>query len=282
MTIMVLAGLTLREASRRKLLVIVGAITIVLIPLIGWGFSYIPTMCAHSCGRNGAKGPESLILILVAYMFSIIIAVAAPFIAAPAIAGDVDSHVILSILPRPVRRAEVVVGRWLGLAILLGVYTIATALLQFWAVWIADGYSPPHPLFTTMFILGQAIALMTLALLGSTRMAPITCGVVAVILFFVAWIVGIAGQIGAAFGNKVIADIGTVSSLILPTDGLWRGALFNLEPVSILSVVTATREASADPFAVTAPPTTPYVIWAACWVVLVLAGAVWSFNRREI
>ncbi len=283
MGILTIAALTLLEASRRKLLVAVGCLTLAAIIFIGWGFSRIPTLPCHgSCGPGTLRGVEAGLLVLVAYMFSFVIAVAAPFIAAPAIAGDVESHVILAILPRPIRRSEVVLGKWLGLAVLVGGYTILTAGLQFVAIRVAVGYSPPHPVLTILFIAGEGITLMTLALLGSTRLAPITCGIVSVILFGITWIVGIAGQIGSAFGNSVIADIGTAMSLILPTDGLWRGALFNLEPVALIAATGASREGSANPFSVSSPPTTAYVIWAFVWVALILALTVRSFASREV
>jgi hypothetical protein len=176
----------------------------------------------------------------------------------------------------------VILGKWLGLAALVAGYTVLAGGLQFFAVWAAVGYVPPHPVLTILFIIGEALVLLTLAMLGSTRLAPITCGIIAVILFGVTWIVGIAGQIGAAFGNSVLADIGTASSLILPTDGLWRGAVFNLEPVSIIAVTNSAREASANPFAVGSAPTTPYVIWAVVWIAAVLALAVRSFSTREV
>jgi ABC-type transport system involved in multi-copper enzyme maturation permease subunit len=282
MQLITLASLTLREASRRKLLVVVGALTVVLIPLVAWGFTFIPGMCSQGCGRGGTRAAEASILILVAYMFSFIIAVAAPFIAAPAISGDVESHVILGILPRPIRRRDVVMGRWLGLAILLAGYTILTCGLEFFAVRVSVGYVPPHPILATLAITGEAISLMTLSLLGSTRLSAMTCGIAAVILFGVTWIVGVAGQIGAAFGNSVLADVGTASSMVLPTDGLWRAAVFNMEPVGLLAASGGDRAGSADPFFVSAPPTTAYVIWAIVWIAVMLAFAVWSFQRREV
>ena len=180
------------------------------------------------------------------------------------------------------RRSDVVVGKWLGLGVLIVVYTALACGLEFLAVWLAVGYLPPHPVLTTMFIPGEAVTLLTLGILGSTRLSPITCGILAVILFGITWIVGVAGQIGAAFGNTVLANIGTVSSLILPTDGLWRGAVFNLEPVSILTIESSTRDASINPFTVSSGPTTPYVIWSICWIAGVLLLAVWSFSTREV
>jgi ABC-type transport system involved in multi-copper enzyme maturation permease subunit len=284
MALLTIAALTLREASRRKLLLAVALLTLVAIILVGWGFSRVPTLRCNGpdCGPGTIRAVESVLLIMVAYMFSFIIAVAAPFLAAPAIAGEIESHVILGILPRPIRRSDVVLGKWLGLAVLVAAYTIYAAALQFIAVDIAVGYVPPHPAFTILFIIGEGIALMTLALLGSTRLAPITCGIVSVILFAMAWMVGIAGNIGAAFGNSAISNIGIISSLILPTDGLWRGAIFNLEPIALIATSSGSRAASANPFAVTSPPTTAYVIWSICWIAIVLALAVRSFSTREV
>ncbi len=283
MAILTIAELTLREASRRKLLIAVGLITLIIMPLLGWGFSRIPTLpCNGACGPGTLRTVEAVLLILVAYMFSFVIAVAAPFIGAPAIAADIESHVILSILPRPIRRAEVLIGKWLGLAVLVTAYTVMTCGLAFLAVWVGVGYLPPHPVLTTVFITGEGLCLLTLAVLGSTRLAPITCGIIAVILFGVTWIVGVAGQIGAAFGNTVLADVGTATSLVLPTDGMWRGAIFNLEPVSMIAVTSASREASANPFTVTAPPTAAYAVWVVFWILAVLGLAVFSFSRREV
>lgn len=283
MAILTIASLTLREASRRKLLLSVGIITILIIPLVAWGFSRIPALPCHGeCSPATLRTAEAGLLILVAYMFSFVIAVAAPFLAAPAIAGDIESHVILGILPRPIRRSDVVIGKWLGLGILVSTYTALTCGLEFVGVRIAVGYVPPHPVLTILFIVGEAMALLSLSILGSTRLAPITCGIITVILFGVTWIVGVAGQIGAAFGNSVLANIGTASSLLLPTDGLWRGAIFNMEPVSMISVTNAARVASADPFTVGSPPTTGYVIWSIVWIGAILALAVRSFSTREV
>jgi ABC-type transport system involved in multi-copper enzyme maturation permease subunit len=284
MPLLTIARLTLREASRRRLLLITVALTVVIIGLTGWGFSRIPMLSCdgHRCSPSELRSVEAGLLILVAYMFSFVIAVAAPFLAAPAIAGDIESHVILAILPRPIRRSDVVLGKWLGLAVLLTLYTVFACSLEFLVVKLMVGYVPPHPLFTIAYIVGEGIVLLSLALLGSTRLAPITCGIVAIILFGMAWIAGIAGQVGAAFNNAVIADVGTISSLLLPTDGLWRGAIFNLEPASFIATATASRAASANPFAVAAAPTTAYILWVVIWLAAILGLAIVSFQRREL
>ena len=92
MPLLTIANLTLREASRRKLLLAVGIITLVVIPLVAWGFSRIRHLHCHGtdCGAGTYRGAEAVILVCVNYMFAFVITVAAPFLAAPAIASDVS------------------------------------------------------------------------------------------------------------------------------------------------------------------------------------------------
>jgi ABC-type transport system involved in multi-copper enzyme maturation permease subunit len=144
-------------------------------------------------------------------------------------------------------------------------------------------YVPPHPIMAIFFVVAEAIALLTLTMLGSTRLPAMTCGIVVLVLFGMTWMAGIAGAVGAAFHSKGIQNIGTISSLLLPTDGLWRAAIFNLEPAAIKAVEAAAgRETSSNPFFVYSAPATAYLLWALAWVVGLLGLAAWSFKRREL
>ena len=94
---------------------------------------------------------------------------------------------------------------------------------------------------------------------------------------------GIAGEVGTAFHSTGIRDIGTVSSLLLPTDGIWRAAIYNLEPSAVVLLNTeAGRASSGNPFFVDAGPTGAYLLWALGWMLGVLAVGVWSFRSREL
>jgi ABC-type transport system involved in multi-copper enzyme maturation permease subunit len=134
----------------------------------------------------------------------------------------------------------------------------------------------------TLYVIAEALAVLTLALAVSTRLPAITGGIIVLAAFGLVWMGGIAGAIGTAFRNAAIENVGTVTSLVLPSDGLWRGALYYLEPAVFIAANTSSREASANPFSATAPPTTPYMIWCVAWIVAVLGLAIWSFSRREL
>ncbi len=219
------------------------------------------------------------LVIVVAYMFSFVLAVGAAFLAAPAIAADVESGLVLALLPRPIRRSDFVLGRWLGLAALLGSYAALASALELLAVRVTTGYVPPHAVLAVLFIVGEGLVVLTLALLLSTRLSPMTGGIIALVLFGVAWIAGFVQVIGSSFDNTGIVSSTTVVSLLLPSDGLWRGALYNLEPAALIAVSSG---AGNTPFAVTAPPTTPYIVWAVAWVAVILAFAVRRFSRRDL
>jgi ABC-type transport system involved in multi-copper enzyme maturation permease subunit len=283
MAILTIARLTLREASRRKLLLAVAILTVVVAVLSGWGFHKLLSLpCGGTCTSSTHKDVAAIMLILLSFMFSFVLALGAAFIGAPSISTDVESGIVLSILPRPIRRSDLVLGKWLGLAALLALYTAFAYAMEYIIADVALGYVPPHPVTAVLFIIGEGIAVLTLTLLGSTRLSGMTCGIIVLVLFGMAWMGGIAGGVGAAFHADSIQQIGTVSSLILPTDGLWRGATYYLEPAIMIATGNSTREASANPFFVGAPPSTAYVVWAIGWIAVVLGGATWSFRRREL
>ena len=221
-------------------------------------------------------------LILIEFMFSGVLALSAVVATAPTISGEVESGLSLAMLARPVGRHQVVLGKWLGLAVLIAIYTVAASALELVVVALVSGYSPPSPVPAVAYLVAEGILIMSLTLLLSTRLSGMTAGVICLVLFFVAWIGGIAGTIGDVFHNTGIRNAGTISQLLLPTDALWRGSVYNLEPAFYRALLGGATERGGDPFFVQQPPSLAFLIWSAAWMVAVLGIAVWSFRRREI
>jgi ABC-type transport system involved in multi-copper enzyme maturation permease subunit len=284
MRALVIARLVLREAARRRLLLALLLLTLLVIALTGWGFSRIPTIT-----QRGAPLPDlqvklvsSQFLIVTMFMFSFVLAMAAVFIAAPQISGEVESGTALAILSRPIGRAEYVGGKWLGLAALVTVYAGGAAAIELGVVNAVVGYIPPEPLAFIAFVITEGLVIMTFALLLSTRLSGMVGGVIALVFFGIAWIGGIVGGIGAAFDNAGITHVGTATKLILPTDGLWRGAVYALEPQTLVAAGTqAGPAAAANPFYASAAAPLSFELYVVGWVAVVLVLAVYSFHTRE-
>jgi len=276
-----IARLTILEASRRKLLIALGVLTVVVIVLTSWGFSRLPAM--NNVTPAEVRFASSQLTILVAFMFSGVLALGSTLVAAPSIASDIESGIALAILPRPIRRSQVLMGKWLGLALLVTLYAAGSGLLELLGILWATGYTPPNPLAAIAFVATEGIILMTLALLLSTRLAPMTGGVIALVFFFVAWIGGIALGIGNAFDNETIKNIGISSRLLIPTDGLWHGAIFYLEPSDFIAAARAAGRARAgNPFFADQPPPVIYIAWVIGWLAAIVGLANWSFAKRDL
>ncbi len=285
--VLTFARLTVWEISRRRLLIALAALTLILIVATSWGFSKL-----NDAGLNGGQPLgeaevrvlASQLLILVAFLFSGVLALSAAFVGAPSLSADLESNLALALLARPVRRADYVLGKWLGMAVLVVIYAAGTGLLAVLGVWIATRYAPPNVAGLVVSVAGEGLVVLTLALLLSTRVPGMTGGIVALVLWFMAWMGGIAGGIGQALENGALTTAGVVMGLVFPTDALWRSAVYSMEPVA---VVVGLQEAgrtglAANPFAATQPIPLGVLVWSIVWVLAALALAVVSFGSREI
>ncbi len=283
---LVIARLTVQEASRRRLLLALVILTLLVVGFSAWGFNKITTV-TRSDGTLLPPAQVALItsqlLIVVTFMYSGVLALSAAVVAGPLISSEVESGLLLSMLARPVRRSEVVIGKWLGLAALVAIYAAGSALLEMAAVDWATGYVPPHPVELIVFVGAEGLALLSLGLLLSTRLSGITGGVIALVAWLMAWIGGVVGDIGTSLQNQAVENIGTISHLVLPTDGLWRGAVYAMEPdVVLASLRAAGTVGRANPFSAVDPPPVQFLAWVAVWFALMLALSIWSFRTREI
>lgn len=279
-----IARLTVREVVRRRLVLALLLLTAAAIALTGWAFGKLSEV--QDQGRTVTPTElllvTSQLLIFVFFMFSAVLGLGAVMVASPAISAEVESGQVLAILARPIARAEVIVGKWAALSGLAVLYAALASAAELLVVRAVTGYLPPHPFAMVAFVAAEAVVLVSLTLLLSVRLSGMTAGIVALVLFFMAWMGGIAGAVGSAVGSAAVETAGTISRLALPTDGLWRGAIYNAEPESVLAVASGSRTAAANPFTATASPSTAYLVWALVWVGVAVALTAWSFRRREL
>ncbi len=279
--VLTVAGLTLREAARRRVLLALAVLTLVLIAVSGWGFSRFAAETGGTLTSGEARLTASILLNLVMFGYSLIAALGTAFLAGPTLAGETESGIALAVLARPIRRSAFLLGKWLGLVTFGAGFVVLAGLAQIVVVrWTVD-YWPPSPGTALALLAAQTTVLLTLAVLLSTVISPMASGVVAVGLFCTTWVAGVVGGIGAALGNDAVARVGAVSRVLLPTDGLWRGAMHALQdPAALLQFGGADGE--AFPFLSVAPLTAAYLGWAALWVAMLWALAAVSFTRKDL
>jgi ABC-type transport system involved in multi-copper enzyme maturation permease subunit len=278
-TALTMAQLTIREAARRRVVAALAAMTVLLLALSAWGFSRIDAEFG-GLTTGEARLVSSNVLNLVMFGLSLIAALGTAFLAGPTMAGEMESGQALAILARPVRRSAVLVGKWLGLVAFGTGFVVVAGLAQFAIVRATVGYWPPDPAVGLALLAAQTTALLTLGLLLATVISPLASGIVAVGLFGATWIAGVVGGVGQALDNDGVAQVGTVSRMLLPTDGLWRGAMHAFQDPGALAQMGPGSE--AFPFLSEAPLTPAYVAWALLWTAVVLGLAAMALQRRDL
>ena len=98
--ILVFARLTLLEASRRKVLWALLGLAVLIIGLSFWGFARLPAVHAFGTSLSAANSHlvTAQLLGFVLFALSFVGALAMSFVAAPTIAGELESGVALSLL----------------------------------------------------------------------------------------------------------------------------------------------------------------------------------------
>jgi Cu-processing system permease protein len=286
-----IAKLTFREAVRRKALYGAIALTLAFLVLYGWGTGVAVRELNESLPRNlarvGAQIGQDLKLLAIGELYlaglfavSNIAGLLAIFMAAGTIAQEVDQGTLHSIVPKPLARWEVVVGKWLGGAAMLAVYvavtSVATAAIVYWRA----GYLSPQLPLGIALLVAKATLLYSVTLVASAVLPAIASGIVMFIVYVVANVAGLVEQVGWAAEIDSMIKIGVYGSLVLPSDALWKMAAYVVQPPNPLPALGINL--SLGPFGVVHPPSVWMGVYGVTYTVGALGLAVWLFSRRDL
>ena len=134
-------------------------------------------------------------------------------------------------------------------------------------------------------ICGYALALvstplLSLSLLGSTFLSTLTNGALAFMLYGIAWVGGLVEAIGSIFGNQPMVNAGILASLLIPSDALWKGASFHLQPVAMILAQNVTP--AANPFTSATPIAPAMLVYSVLYLAVCLLLAMRSFSARDL
>ncbi len=181
MNVLLFAGLTLRELVRRRLVAAVALLTVAIVGFTAWGLHRLATAVVDGApiAEPGVRAAAAGIVIMLAFLFSFVIALGAALVAAPAMAESIANGEILAVLARPVRRAEIALGRWLGTVVAIALYVAVAGGLELLVVRAITGYVPPHPLHALAYLAGAGAVVTTAAIALAARLPALAAGIVA-------------------------------------------------------------------------------------------------------
>jgi ABC-type transport system involved in multi-copper enzyme maturation permease subunit len=271
-----IAWLTFHEARRRRMVLVA--------LLLGIGFVLLFALGVWQIHQELQQDPTSaqmeqriynFLLLAGLYVVHFLTVMIAIFSSVDTIAGEITSHTIQTLLTRPVRRWQIVVGKWVGHALMITAYLLLLCGGVVASVYLIGGDLPPNLLQGLSLILLEALVLLSLSLLIGARFSTLTNGMTLFMLYGLAFIGAWVEQIGALLQSGPAVRIGIITSLLLPVEALWRRASYLMQPDTPGNLPTT-------PFSVTSVPSTAMVLYAIGYAVVMLVLAMVVFARRDL
>jgi ABC-type transport system involved in multi-copper enzyme maturation permease subunit len=275
--------MTFREAIRRRIALTGLILGILFLIVFSIGSRMISTEIASETIREGGAAYRNVMqtemsnFLLMAGLYAVTFLSVAmgALLGADTLAGEINSGSIQTIVTKPVRRSDVVFGKWLGFASLLGLYALLMSGGVVLIVFLQSDYVPRNMLTGLSLIYLESLLVMTISLAGSSAMPALATGGMVFGLYGLAFLGGWIEQIGSVMNNPAAVQIGIVTSLVVPTEALWRRAAYEMQ-TPLASTL------GFSPFGAFSVPSLLMVAYAMVYLVIVLAIAVNTFQNRDI
>ncbi len=274
--------LTFREASRRKILLAALILGVAFVAIFGVGFHFVVQDIKNS-GRPTAllefNEVSNFLMMAGLYVVNFLTVMMAVLTSVDTISGEIASGTIHTLVAKPIHRWEIVTGKWIGFAGMLTLYQVLMAGGVMAAVYLQSGYLPPNPAGALALLWLNALLLLSVSLLGGTILSTLANGVMVFGLFGIAFIGGWIEQIGTFLNNAAASqtaiNIGVITSLLLPSEALWRRAAYEMQSPLVSAV-------GFSPFFSTSVPSTVMVIYAVLYLIAAFMLAVRLFSKRDL
>jgi len=272
-----IARLTLHEAVRRRILVAAALCGVAFLILFGIAFHFL---ALDQQGRNFAeiiqrRAGFAAFTLVGLYATNFLTVMTAVLLPVDTLSGEIATGVMQTIASKPIRRSSIVLGKWLGFAILILGYLALLAGGVLTIVKLRVGMLPPNLHIGLPLMMLEALLLLTVSIAGGTRFSTVTNGVLAFGLYGLAFLGGWVEQIATFTNNATVSTVGTVASLIMPSESMWQLAAYSMQP-------PIARAIGAGPFMFGVVPTPAMVVWAGGYIVVLLAIALRYFSKRPL
>lgn len=276
MGIWTMAGVTFREAARKKILWIALAAGAAFLALFATGLHYqIKDLASHSLSPILRREIMVTMLTMGMYAIDLLVVLMTILTSVDTLSGEIASGTIQAVATKPVPRWQILMGKWLGFVALLSAY-IGTMVLGVNVVtYIMGGIIARHLLQGLALIWLESLVLLSLTFAFGTYFSTITSGVLALGLHGLAFLGGWIEQFGAFTHTQRAVNVGVVASVFIPTEALWRRAAFEVQSPLASAV-------QISPFAAVSAPSGAMVVYAIAYMMVVLTVALRRFSVRDL
>ncbi len=271
----ILAGVSFREAARKKILWMALAAGVAFLALFGTGIHFqVKDFGARTSPLIRRQGLNAM-LMMGLYAVDLLTVVMAVLTSVDTLSGEIASGTIHAVATKPIRRWEVLLGKWLGFVAMLAAYVVLMVGGVAGTVYLQSGYAPRHLLEGAGLIWMESILVLTMTFLFGTAFSTLTNGVLALGLHGLAFIGGWIEQAGALTQSPRALKVGICASLLMPSEALWRRAAFEMQSPLIGAL-------GFSPFSNASVPSPAMIAYAGVYLLAALFLAIRHFSRRDL
>jgi len=279
---LIVARYALREAVRRRVILVVVFLTVCFLALYALGCA-VTFHEVDSLG-GGSQFDErvltgSTLLGLAMFTTLFLGAVLAVFLTLGAVRGDAERGLLQPLVVRPVGRTSLLLGRFAGAAAVCALYVAVMYAAAVLITGISGDWWPDRGVGAGVGLVVAVVVIAAISLLGSIFLSSTANGIAVFMLFGAGLAAGLLGQIGDALAVQTLEDVATVSSWLLPFEALYQAGLHGLtaDTSGITGVIV-----QLGPFGGAQEAGSGLWVWTVVYLALVGAGARAAFARRDL
>ncbi len=276
MGVWIMAGVTFREAARKRVLWMALAAGLAFLALFGTGLHFqMKDFASRDISLAIRVGARNAMLVAGLYAVDLLTVVMTVLTSVDTLSGEIASGTIHAVATKPIHRWQLLLGKWLGFIAMLAAYIVLMVGGTAAVAHFISGAEVHHLVRGMLLIWMESALLLSVTLLCGTSLSTLTNGVVVLGFHGLAFIGGWIEQAGALTHTPRAVTVGIVASLIMPSETLWRRAVSEMQS-PLLSAI------AMSPFSNVSVPSVAMVAYAAVYLLAALGLAMYRFGRRDL
>ncbi len=279
-----IAGHALREAVRRRVLLVVALLTAAFLALFALAaFETFDSLEQTSAGgfipideRALAGGTLLGLAMFVALFLGVVLAV---FLTLGAVRGDAERGLLQPLVVRPVGRTTLLIGRLLAASAVCAPYVVTVFLAAVLITNAAGDFTPGSLVVPAAGLALGVVTVVAISLLGSALLGTTANGIAIFMVFATGLAAGLLGQIGDALDVDSLTTASSIISWIVPFEALYQNGLHAL--TSDIDGATGVI-VQLGPFGGASNVGAAIWPWAVAWSTAVMTLAALAFRRRDL
>ncbi len=272
--------LTIKEVINKQIIKLGIVLTLIYLLIYGTGLYYM----IKDLGVGGEQfflrqeiGYQ--LMVLGWYVSTFMVGSLAIVTGAGSISQEVENGTILGMASSPLSRRSIVLGKYTAYALVSSSYSIVLLI----SIMTLSGYfcrlifDPQGVVAAVVVFTLFPLALLAVTMALSAMFTTMSAGIIAFMVFVVSIIGGFVEQIGALMGNGALINIGIVSSLIMPSDAVYRLAVDLASGTMAQSSIV-----NFGPFGTASTPSTLMLVYTIVYLGIWLMAAVHHFEKRDL